>query len=197
MSQTKGNKESEIQLKKEHLRLIVKERLQRISNTDRLEKSQRLQSLIAQFMKKQTGSGAHFWGAFMPLKDEIQVRWHELAHKKFVYPKILDTQMVFAEPGKMTPGPFGLLQPVGAEVAQSGIQGYFIPGLAFNQRGERLGRGKGFYDRYLVNAVGIKVGVGFEDQIFEFIPVDSHDAQMDFIITEQQVIKVGDRKWKL
>lgn len=197
MSQTKDIKEKEIQQKKEHLRLIVKERLQRISDLDRLEKSKRLQSLIAQFMKKQSVSGKHFWGAYMPLKEEVQIRWDEFAHKKFVFPKILSTQMNFAEPGKLLPGPLGILQPTGAEVPQSGIQGYFVPGLAFTHQGERLGRGKGFYDRYLVNAVGLKVGIGFEDQIFEFIPVDSHDVRMDFIITEQQVIKVGDKKWKL
>lgn len=65
----------------------------------------------------------------------------------------------------------------------------FIPGLAFTKEGKRLGRGKGFYDRYLMSFKGIKIGVCFESQLFEEIETEEHDQVMDIIITEKNIYK--------
>lgn len=63
-----------------------------------------------------------------------------------------------------------------------------IPGLAFSVKGERLGRGKGFYDKYLAQFEGVKVGICFEEQICSKIPVEEHDQNLDYIITNSRVI---------
>lgn len=63
-----------------------------------------------------------------------------------------------------------------------------IPGIGFSPSGERLGRGKGYYDRYLENFSGIKIGVCFEEQLKNELPCDEHDQRMDFIVTENGVI---------
>lgn len=68
-----------------------------------------------------------------------------------------------------------------------------IPGLAFDSKGHRLGRGKGYYDRYLKNSKKkelIKIGVCFNQQLVESVPCEEHDQVMDFIVTGQKVIKV-------
>lgn len=183
MSNTK-----DIEINKDYLRQIVKERLQKISASDSFEKSKHLQSKIEQFLVNQSG----VWGAFMPLKDEALVNWSLFKNTQFVFPKILGSrQMIFAEPGEMRSGPFGVSEPTGFEKDKADIQGFFVPGQAFTFQGERLGRGKGYYDRYLVDVVGIKVGVAFEEQIVEALPVEDHDVRMDFIITDQRVIHVG------
>lgn len=71
------------------------------------------------------------------------------------------------------------------------IQFMLIPGLGFSAHGERLGRGKGFYDRYLSNYKGLKIGVCFDCQWSEVnLPTDSWDIKMDYIITETKCIKV-------
>lgn len=62
-----------------------------------------------------------------------------------------------------------------------------IPGLGFTIKGERLGRGKGYYDRYLSGFSGIKVGVCFETQVFETIPTDEHDIELDYLVTETEI----------
>jgi 5-formyltetrahydrofolate cyclo-ligase len=58
-----------------------------------------------------------------------------------------------------------------------------VPGLAFDRRGGRLGRGKGYYDRFLLETSGLRVGICFEDQVVEKIPGEAHDLRMDFLIT--------------
>ncbi len=65
----------------------------------------------------------------------------------------------------------------------------FIPGLAFTKSKERLGRGKGFFDRYLNKFSGVKIGVCFEDQVFEMLVQDEHDVRMDYLVTELNIYK--------
>lgn len=65
-----------------------------------------------------------------------------------------------------------------------------IPGLGFDTRGGRLGRGKGFYDRLLGDPLfrARKVAVAWEWQIVEAVPTEAHDVPMDLIVTEERVI---------
>ncbi len=66
----------------------------------------------------------------------------------------------------------------------------FIPGLAFSLEGARLGRGAGFFDRYLENYHGVKVGICFQEQIQKKIPQDPHDQHMNFVVTDEGIFEV-------
>jgi len=61
-----------------------------------------------------------------------------------------------------------------------------VPGTAFTVRGERLGQGGGWYDRFLVGrrADAVTIGLGFAPQIVEIVPVQSHDVVLDCVVTE-------------
>ncbi|MDD4973698.1 MAG: 5-formyltetrahydrofolate cyclo-ligase [Bacteriovorax sp.] len=63
-----------------------------------------------------------------------------------------------------------------------------IPGLVFTERGERLGRGKGFYDKYLSQYHGIKIGICFSEQLEDSVPTEKHDVTLDYIITDEKII---------
>ena len=67
-----------------------------------------------------------------------------------------------------------------------------VPGVAFNVQGYRLGRGGGYYDRFLsqLEPRTISVALAFEMQILEEIPVEEKDIPVDYIITEKRVIKI-------
>jgi 5-formyltetrahydrofolate cyclo-ligase len=60
-----------------------------------------------------------------------------------------------------------------------------VPGVGFDAVGNRLGRGKGYYDRLLSVTRGYKCGIGFEEQLVEQIPAVEHDIKMDCVITPQ------------
>jgi len=66
-----------------------------------------------------------------------------------------------------------------------------LPGIAFDTEGNRLGRGKGYYDRFLerANVFSPKIALAFECQIIEKIPVDDKDIPVDTIITEKRIIR--------
>ena len=66
-----------------------------------------------------------------------------------------------------------------------------VPGLSFTEKGERLGRGKGYYDRYLDKNKELKtIGVCFEAQLRESIPTNEHDKIMNFVVTEERILSI-------
>jgi 5-formyltetrahydrofolate cyclo-ligase len=62
-----------------------------------------------------------------------------------------------------------------------------VPGLAFTRRGERLGQGGGWYDRFLrrVSDDCTTIGVGFAEQIVAVLPTETHDVQLDLVVTDE------------
>ena len=74
---------------------------------------------------------------------------------------------------------------------QSGVpEVILVPGLGFTSRGERLGRGKGYYDRYLKNFSGITIGVFFSESKCSDVFAESHDMTLDFIVTDKEVLQI-------
>jgi 5-formyltetrahydrofolate cyclo-ligase len=90
-------------------------------------------------------------------------------------------------------GKFGVSEPLAIceEIPLNRFDLVLVPGVAFDVSGHRLGRGKGFYDRILSAASGIKCGVGYDFQLKETIPTEGHDAKVDFILTPSQCVKAA------
>lgn len=108
--------------------------------------------------------------------------------------RTLAMRKVDAFPAGFVTGPFGIQEPdpkvypVVAEIAR--IDVIFLPGVAFDRSGGRLGHGAGYYDRYLAAAAGIrKIGLGFGFQLVEQTPQEPHDIRLDAIVTEEGVIE--------
>jgi 5-formyltetrahydrofolate cyclo-ligase len=90
-------------------------------------------------------------------------------------------------------GKFGVREPASGcqEIPLDRFDLVLAPGVAFDLHGNRLGRGKGFYDRILPAASGIKCGVAYDFQLLEKIPAEPHDAKVDFILTPARCVKAG------
>ena len=86
--------------------------------------------------------------------------------------------------------PWGMLEPRESctVVPQQEIRGVFVPLLAFDDQGNRLGKGKAFYDRFLNGFKGLKLGIGFEWQHSAYrLPKEPHDIGLDVVVTEEKV----------
>lgn len=68
-----------------------------------------------------------------------------------------------------------------------------VPGAAFDERGNRIGYGKGYFDRLLskLRPDCLKIGLAFDCQLFEEIPAQEHDIPMDWIMTPSRTIICG------
>ena len=87
-------------------------------------------------------------------------------------------------------GYMGIREPVeGMPVPVSDIELVIVPGLAFDEHGNRLGRGRGFYDRFLAHPDfhGVACALALEDQFVPSIPIGASDVAVDMLVTDVQV----------
>lgn len=64
---------------------------------------------------------------------------------------------------------------------------YIVPGVAFDKKGNRLGRGLGWYDRFLTQVRAPKIGLAYEAQMVAEVPHTSYDIPMDMVVTQKKV----------
>jgi 5-formyltetrahydrofolate cyclo-ligase len=129
---------------------------------------------------------------YMPLQGELDVRLilqraisdqKDLALPRFV-PETNSYAAFFVGDEPLVPGSFNILEPSLRRPAPLNRLDLIVaPGLAFDGRGRRLGRGKGFYDRLLSAVNGVKCGICFDEQLLAEIPVEPHDVTLDFLAT--------------
>jgi 5-formyltetrahydrofolate cyclo-ligase len=178
------------------LRKMIRERLEKISPAVRAVESIEL----CERLKTQMPSARTIL-FFAPLPEELDV-WPLLelslalgvtcalpffdAAKKTYGARILNHLAT-----EIVTGKFGVREPAAtcAEISLEKFDLVLVPGMAFDLAGNRLGRGRGFYDRLLVEASGVKCGLGYDFQLLEKIPTESHDARVDFIFTPSRCVK--------
>lgn len=87
-------------------------------------------------------------------------------------------------------GVFGILEPIRTDlsIAENDIDLIVVPGVAFDRERNRMGRGKGYYDRLLSTLQAPKAGICFGFQLLPSIPVEPFDKKMDLVITEEEII---------
>lgn len=127
---------------------------------------------------------------YVSLKDEvntIQLIKHSLEiGKKVAVPKCEGNEMAFYYINSLEDleeGKFGILEPKTNELVNDFDNSIcVIPGLAFDKQNNRIGYGKGFYDRFLENYKGIKIGLAYKECICDKIDANENDVKMDKVI---------------
>ena len=146
---------------------------------------------LIRFLANQQGT----WAAYANLPEEASVDAgvHSSPHLRWVYPRVEGSHLQFVSPINFLKGAYGILEPVSdqAPVSVTDLSGLLIPGLMFDKKGARLGRGKGFYDQALQGFSGVKVGVAWSFQVLPLqeLPLETHDIFMDVLITENSIIE--------
>lgn len=180
-------------LRKRQLRRFVKSRLELLRPFDSAFVRERLRDHVIQTVRGAPG----LWGVYRPLPGEADpmggtwIGASEIGEGiEWCFPRIVGGDLEFARGTVFERSPLGFEQPVAQAPAVSPgeMAGILVPGLAFDRRGGRLGRGRGFYDRALTGYGGMKVGIAFSCQILDGIPLEDWDLEMDAIITERSVI---------
>ena len=90
-------------------------------------------------------------------------------------------------------GYFGIREPVSScpAIPLEKFDLILVPGVAFDWNGNRLGRGRGFYDRLLAKTSGLKCGVGYNFQLVGKVPAEPHDVKVNFIVTPERCLKAA------
>ncbi|MDE5871774.1 MAG: 5-formyltetrahydrofolate cyclo-ligase [Muribaculaceae bacterium] len=177
---------SEIRRKIKNLRMMLSE----------MEKASAADEVFAQLEKTAAFMMADNILMYHSLPDELSTikflrKWHD--RKRFFLPRVngVNLDILPYEETRLELGSFHIEEPTGDDVVDvDDIELMIIPAVAFDRKGNRLGRGKGFYDRLLAASRATKIGVGYEFQLLESIPSEPHDVAMDMVITQKTLIKL-------
>jgi 5-formyltetrahydrofolate cyclo-ligase len=147
----------------------------------------------------------HIFTSFGSEPDTAAIREYALHLKKFVYVPVIERERrefhnVQVQPGmKYEPGIFGVPNPVfkngsmkfieKAELNLDEKDVVIVPLLAFDGKLHRLGYGHGYYDRFLNRNPAFKIGIAFDSQRVDDIPIEGFDVPLDMIITESEVLR--------
>lgn len=136
---------------------------------------------------------------FMPMLGEAGVDWlfESMPQNKWSFPVCKQEHLEFYKAqtrDDFKENSFQILEPSKSfeQIDLSEIDAVLIPGVVFNHYGQRIGMGKGFYDKTLPNFYGLKIGVAYHCQLqLDELPVEPHDLLMDFIVTDRAAIQVN------
>ena len=127
---------------------------------------------------------------YSSLPDEVQTqafieKWR--LHKRIILPTVVGDDIIPVELAVNTGfavGDFNILEPQN-EAYTGDFDLIVVPGVAFDKQGNRLGRGKGYYDRFLCQHQKVKkIGICFDFQLVDNVPVEETDIPMDEIISK-------------
>ncbi len=190
----------EIREKKREIRNNVANILEELSDNEIKEKTKQIENRLFEF--------ANFMEAkivLLYINSKSEVMTWEIIKRSFDYNKVVvlpafDTEKYEMKLMKvdnidtdLKPGPRGILEPDANRckiVPIDSIDIAIIPGVALDEKGERIGSGEGYYDRLIpkLSITTRKVALAFEGQIIQQVPVESHDKNVDIIITEKRII---------
>jgi len=183
-------------MEKPEARAEIKQKIEALSAVERARKSARVvEGVLALPEFKNAGAVM----LFVPMPDEVDVApviSEALKLGKTVLLPKCDAkkrEIIVCRVESMyelSPGHYGIMEPnvVRAFPAER-IDFLLVPARAFDERGNRLGRGAGYYDKFMGSAApqAVRCGVAFEEQVLPHIPHDEHDLPVHILVTDESV----------
>lgn len=179
-------------MNKEDIRILIRTRKTLLSEEEKADASRRAFDMLARHAAFMMADNVLLYHS---LPDEISShsfieQW--AGRKRFYLPRVngVNLDILPYDRTKLSMGAFHIEEPQGDETADvNDIELIVVPAVAYDLSGNRVGRGKGFYDRLLQKSKATRIGIAYDFQIVDEIEAESHDVPVDFIITERRVIK--------
>ena len=181
---------------KNKIRRLIKEKINNFSDT----KESWL--LCQAFLKTAIWQKAQNIMIYAPLPGEVNVSYLLLDQtKNFIFPKIKNNNeleiYLVKDKKELKIGCFGVLEPREQcfKISKKELDLIIVPGLAFYKKGDRLGRGKAYYDQFLKtvrcqNKKVVTVSLIFDFQLLANIPTEQHDQEIDLVLTQKNLDKM-------
>jgi len=180
-------------LSKRELRKHILDLRAKLSVIDRKQKCERIYNLLKTLPEWNDARQVLFFIGFGTEVDTLPMLKDALVQGKIIVaPKVIGQGemklcQVVNPDTQLQPGAMGILEPdeTCPEVPLEDIDLILVPAVAWDSEGFRVGYGGGYYDRLLAKVAAIpKVGIGFDCQLIEKAPRDTHDLPVDILITE-------------
>ena len=174
-----------------------KEKLRQWAKTQRLSQYSELQTetILKKLKKLDIFKQSNNIMVFYPLKNELNLLPLLVEKKNFSFPVIQDNEIIpYKNNGQFYIGKYNIKEPQNSKIQNmEDLDLVIVPALCVDLNGNRIGYGKGYYDRFIkkLNRNKVKILVGIpDDLVVEKIENDEFDEKVDFIITEKRFIQI-------
>ncbi|MFT5394823.1 MAG: 5-formyltetrahydrofolate cyclo-ligase [Gammaproteobacteria bacterium] len=179
---------------KQRLRTALKQRRSLLSESKRKDMSQQICKYLYEIDEFNQAKSIFCYISYLS-----EVETHALINDfigrnlALAVPKIMEKTEMIAAPltdlSDLKPDKMGILTPKINQSASGPFDIAITPGVGFTVTGERLGYGKGYYDRWFSqHKVKTKIGIAFEIQLVERLPIEETDISLDILVTEERII---------
>lgn len=137
-----------------------------------------------------------FIGFDTEIQSELFIKkW--ITKKQLFVPKIENNKMLLVRITsweELKPGHFGILEPESSNNYAGIIDLVITPSIVYDQKGYRLGYGKGYYDKYFaLNNYKTSIGLSYDKLLKSSVPIANHDRPVDIIITEEKTLVINEK----
>lgn len=173
-------------MNKEDIRIRIKAQKTLLSDQEKLQAARDAFALLEKHAAFVMASNILMYHS---LPDELSTlefidKWS--SRKRFFLPRVngVNLDILPYDRSRLSLGAFHIEEPQGDDVADiSQIEMVVVPAVAYDRNGNRVGRGKGYYDRLLATTKATKVGLAYDFQLVDEIDAEPHDVKVDIIIT--------------
>ena len=173
---------------RERLRAEMKTAREHLAAADGAARSEAACRFLAEYLRAEGARTVLFYAAIRGEADPAAAVRALCGDVRALYPRVEGADMVAAE-GARVPGAFGIPEP-GGQALTFMPDAVIVPLLAADDRGYRLGWGKGYYDRYLAGKTCKKIGFCYDFQIVPRLPEREWDERLTAIVTDKRIIEV-------
>jgi len=182
-----------VSIQKAALRKILLERRDETSADLRDISSRKIHENLKQMNVYNTSQNI---ACYFPIGSEVNTQEIMLdileKGKNLLLPRITKNDIIFhviTNLEQLEKGDFDIMEPRDDYEKAKKIDCILVPTIAISKSGIRLGYGRGYYDRFLSTIKSVKISLTYSKQIIKSIPNDTHDIKMDWIVTEDEIIK--------
>ena len=163
-------------------------------------KQEKSNMIINKLIQEQSFINAKVIALYKSLNNEVDtnelIKYSLELKKIVVLPKVIENELVFYKIEKnelLEKSSFGVFEPISNNdnrFSKEKIDLVIVPGICFDLERNRLGFGKGYYDRFLCNTFIKSIALSFDEQIVstEIIPVNEFDVKVNSVITDKKII---------
>lgn len=181
-------------MNKNDLRIRLREVRRAVLPAVRVQKSKKIAET---FLKMEAVADAGSILFYVSTGEEVDTRelikWFFRTNVRIFVPKVSGEELEIHQihdSNDLRIGEYGILEPAldGDPIDPGEADVIVVPGIGFDKSGNRIGSGKGFYDRLLKKTRGSKIGLAFSEQIVDELPVEEQDVPVNIVVTDSQII---------
>jgi len=186
-------------VEKTQARQEIRRRLDHLTPEQRLAANARIRALLADLPEFQQANTVLLFVSMPDEVDTLPILADALAAGKTVAlpkvdtrRKVMDARVLRDLDRDLAPGVYGILEPQGTQIVPpETIDFVLVPARGFDRQGNRLGRGGGYYDRYM-SAPGFRAtrcGIAYSAQLLDTLPHAAHDLPVHLLVTEAGILR--------